>query len=281
MEKLGSQLSMRTSYWVQFLICLLTATVLVEKADADVIDVSRIAEVFGYPKQKLTVRDLTQESQERYGSEILASYKVESLDRTFAPMIFVISRKGLILTKELESQITAWQSNPSVKGLVRRIELGHDAYGYICLGGVGPGGTEEMIMATLRNKGLDVQVKLWIPGDELLNVVPETESYHRLIAEGGEELAKKLIECTKLTVALVAQMPTLTPILQPPQPIASFAAAPSHTSPVPPVATPSKRQPPVPLPTAAEAKSTSWPWITCAILLLALLGGIVFKLRRK
>lgn len=54
-----------------------------------------------------------------------------------------------------------------------------------------------------------------------------------------------------------------------------------QTTPVPPVTTPSQKQPPSPSPTAAETKSTPWPWIIGAILLLAVVGGILLKLLRK
>jgi len=55
----------------------------------------------------------------------------------------------------------------------------------------------------------------------------------------------------------------------------------TQTTPMPPMATPSQKQTLSPSPTAAETKSSPWLWIVGAILLLAVMGGILLKLRRK
>lgn len=55
------------------------------------------------------------------------------------------------------------------------------------------------------------------------------------------------------------------------------------STPVPPTATPVQQSELAPSPssTAAESKSTPWSWIIGAILLLAVAGGVLFKLLRK
>jgi hypothetical protein len=69
-----------------------------------------------------------------------------------------------------------------------------------------------------------------------------------------------------------------------PQPAISAA---TQTTPVPAAATPLQQpkstptETPSPSTTVAESKSSSWPWIIGAILLLVVAGGIVLYLRRK
>ncbi|NJM54905.1 MAG: hypothetical protein HC841_02345 [Verrucomicrobiae bacterium] len=71
------------------------------------------------------------------------------------------------------------------------------------------------------------------------------------------------------------------PIGQNPLPASSTPTAVLQTTPVPSVATPTQKQTPVPSPTAAETKSMPWRWIIGAILLLAVVGGVLFKFLRK
>lgn len=97
-----------------------------------------------------------------------------------------------------------------------------------------------------------------------------------------------LIDCILqgVTSVTLLSLPSDKPILlSTASPLAQATPVPPsatpQTTPVPPVATPSQKQPPSPSPTAAETKSTPWPWIIGSLLLLAVAGGVLLKLRRK
>ena len=260
------------------LVCLGLLIISADDASAALINPSQIASVLGYPAGKLAITDITEQGKSRYGFGFIAAYKVESPDNTFAPMTFVVAKKGMILSPDLENQIAesekSAQSDSSVKPMARKIQLGGDAYGYVGLGGFGPGGSEEMIIATIPNKGLDVQVKLMIPGKEPLKVVPETEAYHRLIMEGGEHLAQRLVECVKLTVTAASSLPasspqpSATPQAPSPSPVNRESATPS--TPAMPQASPTKAERLAP----KEAAPSSLAWLYS--LAVIILGGISF-----
>lgn len=252
-------------------------------ASAELVSRTQIAGILGYPSDRLTTSDLTKESQQRYGADVLAAYKIESSDGGFAPIIFIAAKKGLILTPEMEAQFKqATQTAPAagVKPTVRRIPLLGDAYGYIGLGGTGPGGSEEMVIATLPSKGIDVQVKIVLPSEELTSV-PGGEAYHQLLVEGGERLARQLIECTKLTVAAAARLPSPGATPQPQQSVTPPAATPTRSTPVP-SATPASSTPaptiaesPVPV---VERQAPVWPWVV-GILALVVIVAVALKRR--
>ena len=281
MEELESQLhkSMKATRFFRLMICFLLGSYFLPQAFGEMVDLSRVASVFEYPINKLTVSDLTKESQRRHGESVLSAYKIESSDRTFAPMIFVVATKGVILSDQLEAQIIksqeAARNDPKLNPIAQRIEFREGAYGYTGLAGVGPGGTEQQIIATLPRQNIDVQIKIVIPGEDLLKVLPETEAYHRLITEGGDRLAQRLVECAEIAITNAALMPQpseqQTPV--PSVPFVAPAAAGADkgtTTPMPPS-----------IVQVEPSKSMPWPWIIGAILLLAVVGGILLKLRRE
>lgn len=91
--------------------------------------------------------------------------------------------------------------------------------------------------------------------------------------------AVKAIKNPSPQLAATAQIKPVSLVDESPKLPTPTAAA--QTTPVPPVTTPSQKQPPSPSPTVAKTKPTPWPWIVGAILLLAVAGGILLKLRRK
>lgn len=252
------------------------------QAFGEIVDLSRVASVLEYPMNKLTVSDLTQESQRRHGESVLSAYKIESGDRTFAPIIIVVATKGTILPNQLESQIIksqqAARNNPQFKPIAQRIEFGEGAYGYTGLAGVGPGGTEQQIIATLPRQNIDVQIKIVIPGEDILKVLPETEAYYRLITEGGDRLDQRLVECAEIAITKVALIPP------PSEQQTPLPSVPPATTPVqqskpasPPALLPMAEN----IPTQPSPSAPVWPWIIGAIIFLAVMGGVWFKFLRK
>lgn len=199
-------------------------------------------------------------------------------------MTFIAAKKGLILSPELEAQLKTASSIPPAPGAkpaTRRIQFGGDAYGYAGLGGGGPGGSEEMIVATLPSKGIDVQVKMEFPREEL-DTVPGTEAYHRLLEEGGEQLAQRLIECVKLTVIGAANLRTASneqPRQSSPTPAAT-TLAPSVPDQTPkPNASPLVSTPVPQTPAATIEHNTAlWPWLVGIATLIVI---VMVALKRR
>lgn len=260
-------------------MCLLLVSYFLPQAFGELVDLSRVASILEYPINKLTVSDLTKESQRRHGESVLSAYKIESSDRTFAPMIVVVARKGMILSDQLEAQIIKSQhasvNDPQVDPIARRIEFREGAYGYTGLAGVGPGGTEKQVIATLPKQNIDVQIKIVIFGEDLLKVLPETEAYHRLITEGGDRLAKTLVECAEIAITKAALMPQATE-QQTPVPSVPFVA-PAVAGADKAATTPMTHS----IVQADPPNSSPLPWIIGVILLLAVAGGVLFKFLRK
>jgi hypothetical protein len=274
---------MKASHFFQLLMGTFLVGYFATTAAGEVVDLSRVASLLEYPVNKLTVSDLAQEWQNQYGKDLLFAYKINSSDRTFAPMIITISVKGLILSKELEKEINtslrAVQIYPQASNIMRKVDFREDAYGYV-FSTVGPGGSEQLVFATLPRQNRDLLVKVTIPGEDPLAVTSETEAYHRLISEGGDRLTGLLIECAEATIAEVAMMSPLsvqqTPVQTIPQAASSVVSSDELT---PPLESSDPRSSPAV--EAEPSKSTPWPWIIGAILLLAAAGGILFKFRRK
>ena len=285
MEELESQLhkSMRANYFSPLVVFCLVLGYLLPQAVGEIVDLSRVASVLEYPANKLAIGDLTQEWQNQYGEDLLSAYKIDSSDRTFAPMTVAVSTKGVILSKQLEEEIIASlrsaQVYPDANEIMRKLDFDEGAYGYTFLAG-GPGGSERIIFATLPRQSKDLLIKITIPGEEPLNVVPETEAYHRLITEGGERLTERLIECAEATIAKVTPMspPSVqqTPVRPIPPSTSSVVSGDNSTR-----SQESSDPRPSPAVEAEPSKSFPWHWIIGAILLLAVLGGSLLKLRRK
>lgn len=285
MEELELQLHkfMKANRFSFLVVSSLVLGYLLPQAVGEIVDLSRVASVLEYPTNKLAISDLTQEWQNQYGENVLSAYRIDSSDRTFAPMTVAVSTKGVILSKQLEEEIIASlrsaQVYPEANELMRKLDFREGAYGYTFLAG-GPGGSERIIFAALPRQSKDLLIKITIPGEEPLNVVPETEAYHRLITEGGERLAERLIECAEATIAKTILMsPPSVPqssVRPIPPPTSSVVSVDESTPPL--EASDSRSSVAV---EAEPSKSAPWPWIVGLILLLAVAGGILLKLRRK
>ena len=274
---------MKKNRFLHLVIFCLLLGYLLPHAGGSIVDLSRMVTVLQYPSNKLTVGNLTQDWQNQYGKNLLSAYKIDSSDRTFAPMTVAISTKGVILSKQMEEEIiTSLQSAqiyPQANSIMRKINFPEGSYGYLLLAG-GPGGSEWLIFATLPRQNRDLLVKITIPGEDSLVVTPETEAYHRLITESGDQLSRRLIECVEATIAKVTLMSPLsvqkTPVRSIPPPVSSVVSTDEST---PPLESSDPR--PSPAVQAELSKSFPWPWIVGVILLLAVVGGILLKLRRK
>jgi hypothetical protein len=274
-QGLHAAMTLILRFYIGIAICTLTTAV--AQSPASLLSSSEVARLLGYPENRIQTRDLTEAAKRQLPQAIIAT-EYYSDDGTFAPIIISLAAEKSILTpsllKDTETYFQKAQAQAFVPA-VRKVDLGGGIQGIAGLGGFGPGATEERIIVNVPGR-MDVLLKITIPGDGL-NVDADTEGYHRMITGGDETLEKKLIECAKVTLAAAARMPSL------------FAEQPQKTFPPVPALTPTK-SPPTPTMSTSNispvvqtesSKSRLWPWIIGAILLLAVLGGILFKLRRK
>lgn len=274
-QGLHAAMTLILHFYIGIAICTLTTAV--AQSPASLLSSSEVAQLLGYPENRIQTRDLTEAAKRQLPQAIIAT-EYYSDDGTFAPIIISLAAEKSILTpsllKDTEIYLQKAQAHAFVPA-VRKVDLGGGIQGIAGLGGFGPGATEERIIVNVPGR-MDLLLKITIPGDGL-NADAETDGYHRIIIEGDETLEKKLIECAKVTVAAAARMPSL------------FAEQSQKTFPPVPALTPTKALPTPTMSTTKistvvqteSSKSSLWLWIVGAILLLAAAGGILLKLRRK
>ena len=134
-------------------------------------------------------------------------YRISSGDNTFATVLIILAKRAAIVTPELEAHCEAVISRtpPSGKANITKRALLEDAYAYTGLGMAGPGGSEERLVAAWPSRGMDLQVKLVLPGDPPLESDAATEAYHRLIMGEIEPLAVKLLEMAQQVARAIEQ----------------------------------------------------------------------------
>ncbi len=253
-----------------------------------------IARLLEYPPNRLLIEDITKQSRDQnlksqrpIAIEAKVVFRLESKEGDFYPMTIAVSSLGIPMLEEIE-QATKTETGklatpPFGKKLLHQVKLTNDGYAYI-IPLVGPGGSQTLVLARMPSMNMDVAISI-ITGrgkmDSLKGNVPsETEAYHHLISEGGERLTERLIKCAEAIIAKVTQTspPSVqqTPV-QPIPPSASSVVSEDNSTP----SLESSDPRPSPAVKAEPSKSTPWPWIIGAILLVAIAGGILLKLRCK
>lgn len=194
------------------LACVILTGLIYGHANSTLIKAEQLGSIFEYPVAKLAVSNITKEEKAQYGAGIVAACKIESTDGTFARMTVLVTEKGMVFSPRLKTIIAnsekAAQKEPNLKRvMLREIPFGKKAYGYVGLGGFGPGGSDAILVATIPDKGYEIIMKLSIPGDPPLAITPETEAYHRIIVGERGLLVQRLIKCMELTVGIVSEFP--------------------------------------------------------------------------
>lgn len=151
----------------------------------------RMAETLGYPADRLSVKDETANYLEKSNGQIIQVFRMGSETGTFASTGIAISRRGYLLKPAIEKKCEDILAAGSTS--VRRFDLQGGIYGYAGLGIAGPGGSEEILIATWPDRFLDFQIKVTIPREGLA-VAEETKAYHELITSDTVSLSGKLVE---------------------------------------------------------------------------------------
>lgn len=241
-----------------------------------------LGEILGYPGERLTVEDLTDKGKEKHGDGIIAVHKYSASDQTFAPITIVLARSGMLLTPELEKEIEAeiQTQEPSQVPVaqLQSIVIDDNTSGYTGLVVVGPGGSQQRTIFTLRKQSVDVQITIAIPGEDLLDLLEGAESYRKGITDGG--IGSRLLECAKLVVENVkeansADLATaLPPVLEQAQRPLSVSDANSNGESVEeesPIRAEAQQS-------GSHSQSPKWPY---AIIILSLVGIVVLVIRSR
>jgi hypothetical protein len=296
-EELESQLQLSMKYILIFLA--LTQGLLLDKLYAvEGIDEQglklKIANLLEYPPGQLFIEDVTSQSiaqnarsQRPVAIEAKAVFKIKSNVGVFAPMTIAISSLGIPMLEEIEQAVKMQEgksnANTIGKQLPRKVYLRNGGYAYLAPM-VGPGGSQNLVLARIPSMSMDVAISITTARSDMTslkgNASSETEAYYRLITQGGDHLADRLIECVEATIDTVRLLSSPSVQQTPVRPIPpSTSSIVSSNNSTPSLESSDPR--PSPAVESEYSKSSQWPWITGAILLLAVLGGVLVKFRRK
>lgn len=229
-----------------------------------------IAETFGYPHERLTVSDRSSEYSEKSKGDYLYVLQLTSEDKTFAYTELAISKRGVMLKPELEKHYESNLGDGS--GPIKKFELADGGYGYTGVGMGGPGGSEERLLATWPERGIDLLVKIKLLRDGL---APDDslEDYQTLVTEGGQILDEKLIGSLNQLAAYAVAENIGAPTSARPKPKATRPDARANlgASTQPASEESSERQ-------GDQPQFPLWAWV--AVGLLIAFAGVLFLKRR-
>lgn len=236
-----------------------------------------IMQTLQYPVKRISITDLSERPEGKAKGRVLGLL-LESKDGTFARLAIGVTKRGAILTPQLESECEqAAKKVESLENRVSKVSFTGGAYGYTGLGLLGPGGSSERIVATWPNRGIDLQLSITVPSDGL-SEDGETQAYQRLINQGGSTLAKKLLESMKHVfdhveksdMRVAVENITPTPQANSPGLVTSIGQNPLATAEE------------TVMPTTLKQPTSSTPWSVASVLIVAVIGllWLLFKGRK-
>jgi hypothetical protein len=164
------------------------------------LSIAEIAEIFGYPADKLKVTDQTEEVNRRSLAkgrpQVTSVHRFFGADNTFAPLTICLAGEGLLLTDELRRYVekTINESRAAgTKTFLTRLKFGDIGTGVNGLGMGGPGGSGEWAIISMPKQKTDVVISILIPGDPQLSVLPGAEEYFELVTGAG--VRQRLVVC--------------------------------------------------------------------------------------
>jgi len=242
--------------------------------------VNQIAESLSYPISNLIIFDESASYAKKTNDQAIRVFTIKSNDQTFAPLSIAITERGVLLKPEIELDLR----NSINEGLrtFKGFELDRGVYGYQGLGMAGPGGSEERILATWPERGVDFQIKVIVSRDGV-EFSESTKAYHAIMVNGGPILSDKLVTCIKHVfnyiedanirgIVTAAKTSTSVPSLieHANSQVISLETQLSNPSKIPP-SSPRQKQP------TKQNVNPVW-WIVCLIILVA---GVVLVARKK
>jgi len=238
---------------------------------------TQIAETMGYPAERLVITDESARYAEKTKGQSIAVLSLKSKDDTFAATGIAIGRKGVLMKPELEADCQEKIAQGS--STIKRFELDRGIYGYSGLGIAGPGGSEERMIATWPERGIDLQIKMTIPR-EGVQFDESTKAYHDLVTQGGTLLVEKMLKGMGQLVAHVERTnlrategsATKSPDANAPDESNTNGLRSSSA------ASNAGAQTPTP---SVEKPTSSTPWSVVVVLIVAAIGLLWFLLKRR
>jgi hypothetical protein len=253
----------------------------VHASDASVEQIRNlVADVFSYPVEKLKITP-------KDAPNGRSSFGVESDDGTFFPVTLDVAKRGSLLKPQLEAQLMAMiekaASEPKEgKNGIRKVQLRDQAYAYFGIGAGGPGGSQSTAVFVFPKSESEVAITVSASREDNINIEASPQEYQTLMSENNPDMMDRMARLAEKIAAITnvsdgsqstgsASSAQQTPVRSVPFDAPDGAEADKETT------TPMSPS----IVQAEPPKSTPWPWIFGAILLLAVAGGILFKLRRK
>ena len=237
-----------------------------------------VADVFSYPVEKLEIAPKVAQNG-RF------SFGVESDDGTFFPVTLDVAKRGGLLKPQLEAQLMAMiekaASEPQEgQNGIRKVQLRDQAYAYLGIGAGGPGGSQSTAVFVFPKFESEVAITVTASRADNINIEASPKEYQTLMSENNPDMMVRMAQLAEKIAAITnvsdgsQHTGSSSSALQTPVPSAPFAAT---------LVTRADEMTPK-LPSVVQSKPPNtfpWPWIIGSILLLGVLGGILFKFRRK
>lgn len=238
---------------------------------------TQIAEMMGYPVERLIITDESARYAEKTKGQSIAVVSLKSKDDTFAATGIAIGRKGVLMKPELEADCQEKIAQGSSK--IKRFELDRGIYGYSGLGMAGPGGSEERMIATWPERGIDLQIKMTIPRDGV-QFDESTKAYHNLVTQGGTLLVENMLKAMGQLVAHVERTDIRATDSSAAKSPNAKAQEESNTNGLrsPPKANNASAQTPA---SSSEEPTSSTPWSVMAVLIVAATGLLWLLVKKR
>jgi len=196
------------NYFITFKALLIIGIVICISEDKGVageeppISLTNLANAMNFPVELLSVNDVTGDLRKVFGDNIIEAYEYVASKHVFAPISLIVLPTGQVVTAKLRREAEAYLARSPTNSSIRRLSFNGKAGGY-SYSAAGPGGSEFIIALNIPSKDIDVQIKLSIPAETPLGNTYQTEAYHKLIVDGGENLENLLIICASQAVSKI------------------------------------------------------------------------------
>ena len=245
------------------------------------ISVSELAEIAGYPPEKINVVDSTIESNEVAAKKKkplgISRHFYSSKDGSFADLGVEIGKKGTLLTPELVAKFRKTLQIPNYPGNLKPLTIGDEIRGYSGIGMAGAGGSMHRSVVTLVNLDRDIQVTVSL-GEAGLTPLAGAEAYREAVLtfDGVNAIIEKCLTTVSNNVIASLGSGSTTESPASPQEQQIKPTAPSQQ------AAPKDAAVMRPKDQTLKESSSTWLWwlIGLAVVVLAFIANALRKRRR-
>ena len=243
---------------------------------------AELANITGYPAEKIIIDDGTVESNRQATRKkrpqcLSHHYYHSSIEDTFASVSIAIGKMGTALSPELEAKFSKTLETPNYPGNLRALTMGAGIKGYSGIGMAGGGGSMYRSVISLSNYDRDIQVTVSL-GEEGLTPLAGAEAYRDAVLtyDGVNAIIEKCLTAASNNVIASLGSEGATESPASPQEQQSKPTAPlQQTAPEDAAAIEPKDQSP-------KESSSTWLWwlLGLAVAVLAFIANALRKPRR-